>query len=368
MSDETALEKQHSQGAENLKLLYDADADLSILEGRKIAIIGCGSQGHAHALNLKDSGLDVVVGLREGSKTRPKAEEAGLTVMETSKAAEVADIIMMLCPDTGQKKIYEESIAPHMKEGKALAFAHGFNIIYDLISPPEGVDVFMIAPKGPGHLVRSTFTQGWGVPALKAVERDATGQAHKIALAYAKGIGSTRAGVIETTFKEETETDLFGEQVVLCGGLVRLIQAGYETLVEAGYKPEVAYFECLHEVKLITDLIHVGGISAMNYSISDTAEWGEYVSGDRIITPETKLEMKKILQEIQNGEFAKKWVEENENDRPNFNRYRDEIVNHPIEQIGESLRKMMRIAERLQGGGSKQFLAEESSQSEYKGD
>lgn len=368
MSDQTALEAQHADDNNNLKLLYDNDADMAVLEGKKVAIIGCGSQGHAHALNLKESGVDVVVGLREGSKTREKAEEAGLTVMETAAAAEVADIIMMLCPDTKQKAIYEESIKPHLSTGKALAFAHGFNIHFDLIAPGEDVDVFMIAPKGPGHLVRSTYTQGWGVPALKAVYKDATGNADKIALAYAKGIGATRAGVIETSFKEETETDLFGEQVVLCGGLVRLIQAGYETLIEAGYKPEVAYFECLHEVKLITDLIHVGGISAMNYSISNTAEWGEYVSGDRIITPETKVEMKKILSEIQSGEFAKKWVEENEKGLPNFMKAREDIVKHPIEKIGEPLRKMMRMSERLQGGGSREFLAEESSKSDYKGD
>lgn len=361
---QSELEKQHKQGDTDIKLFHDAD--MEVLMGKKIAIIGCGSQGHAHALNLKESGLEVVVGLREGSSTWDKAKEAGLNVMSVAQASEQADIIMMLVPDTKQAEIYEESVKPHLTAGKALAFAHGFNIHFKLITPPADVDVFMIAPKGPGHLVRSTYVQGWGVPALKAVFQDISGKADKIAMAYAKGIGATRVGVIATTFKEETETDLFGEQVVLCGGLVRLIQAGFDTLVEAGYAPEVAYFECLHEVKLITDLIHVGGISAMNYSISDTAEWGEYVSGDRIITADTKAEMKKILTEIQNGEFAKKWVEETKNGMPNFMKYREELIDHPIEKIGEPLRKMMHISERLQGGGTKQFLAEEASKTDYK--
>lgn len=349
-----------------VKMFYDKDVDLKFLKKKRVAVIGCGSQGHAHALNLKDSGIEVVVGLRRDSATVKKAREAGLKVMETSEAAAWADVIMMLAPDTAMRDIYATSIKPSLKKGKALAFAHGFNIHYALIKPPKDVDVFMVAPKGPGHLVRSVYVQGFGVPCLVAVSQNSSGNAKKIALAYAKALGGTRAGVIETTFKEETETDLFGEQVVLCGGLVQLIKNGYETLVEAGYQPHVAYFECLHEVKLITDLIHVGGISAMNYSVSDTAEWGEYVSGKRIINADTKKEMKRILKEIQNGSFAKKWVQECDNGLPNFMKARGEIINHPIEKIGETLRKMMRMQERLQGGGTRQFLAEKSAKADFK--
>jgi ketol-acid reductoisomerase len=320
---------------------YENDADLGLIADKKVAILGYGSQGHAHALNLKDSGIDVVVGLREGSKSKAKAEAAGLAVLPTADAVREADIIMILLPDTEQKKVYEADIAPNLADGNSLAFAHGFNIHFDQIKPPTGVDVWMIAPKGPGHLVRRTYDEGGGVPCLVAVANDATGKAKQNALAYAKGIGGTRAGVLDTTFEEETETDLFGEQVVLCGGLVELIRNGYETLVEAGYQPESAYFETLHEVKLIVDLIYEGGIAAMNYSISDTAEYGEMSRGPRIITPSTKAEMKKILGEIQSGSFAKEWIAENENGRPNFNRMRDEAAKHPIEQVGAQLRGMM---------------------------
>jgi len=320
---------------------YENDADLGLIADKKVAILGYGSQGHAHALNLKDSGIDVVVGLREGSKSRAKAEAAGLGVLPTADAVREADIIMILLPDTEQKRVYEADIAPNLADGNSLAFAHGFNIHFDQIKPPTGVDVWMIAPKGPGHLVRRTYDEGGGVPCLVAVANDATGEAKQTALAYAKGIGGTRAGVLDTTFEEETETDLFGEQVVLCGGLVELIRNGYETLVEAGYQPESAYFETLHEVKLIVDLIYEGGIAAMNYSISDTAEYGEMSRGPRIITPATKAEMKKILGEIQSGAFAKEWIAENENGRPNFNRMRDEAAKHPIEQVGAQLRGMM---------------------------
>ena len=295
---------------------YDNDADTGLIADKQVAILGYGSQGHAHALNLKDSGIDVIVGLREGSKSKAKAEAAGLRVLPTGDAVREADIVMVLLPDTEQKKVYEADIAPNLVDGNSLAFAHGFNIHFEQITPPTGVDVWMIAPKGPGHLVRRTYDEGGGVPCLVAVENDATGKAKQIALAYAKGIGGTRAGVLDTTFEEETETDLFGEQVVLCGGLVELIRNGYETLVEAGYQPESAYFETLHEVKLIVDLIYEGGIAAMNYSISDTAEYGEMSRGPRIVTAQTKAEMKKILGEIQSGEFAKEWIAENENGRP----------------------------------------------------
>lgn len=330
------------------KMFFDRDADLKVLKNKKIAVIGCGSQGHAHALNLQDSGLDVVVGLQTGSKTVKRAKGAGLKVLETAKAAKFGDIIMMLVPDTLAPSIYEKSIKNYLTRGKVLAFAHGFNIHFGAINPSKDIDVIMIAPKGPGHLVRSLFKQGFGVPCLYAVHQNFSGFAEKIALAYAKGIGGTRAGVIKTSFKEETETDLFGEQVVLCGGLVELIKAGYETLVSAGYQPQVAYFECLHEVKLITDLIHIGGISAMNYSISDTAEWGEYCSGKRIITDKTREEMKKILTEIQNGSFAKKWIKEYKDGLTHFMHYRKEIIHHPVEEIGEPLRNMMRMKERFQ--------------------
>jgi ketol-acid reductoisomerase len=320
---------------------YDADANSALIADKKVAILGYGSQGHAHALNLKESGVDVVVGLRAGSASKAKAESAGLAVMTTSDAVKASDIIMVLLPDTEQKRVYDEDIAPNLSAGKSLAFAHGFNIHFGRIVPPADVDVWMIAPKGPGHLVRRTYEEGGGVPCLVAVAQDATGKAKEVALAYAQAIGGTRAGVLDTTFEEETETDLFGEQVVLCGGLVELIKNGYETLVEAGYQPESAYFETLHEVKLIVDLIYEGGITAMHYSISDTAEYGDLTRGPRIITKDTKAEMKKILGEIQSGEFAKEWVAENDNGRPNFNRMRQEAIEHPIETVGAELRAMM---------------------------
>ena len=320
---------------------YDNDADTALIADRKVAILGYGSQGHAHALNLKDSGIDVIVGLREGSKSKAKAEAAGLRVLPTGDAVREADIVMVLLPDTEQKKVYEADIAPNLSDGNSLAFAHGFNIHFDQIAPAAGVDVWMIAPKGPGHLVRRTYEEGGGVPCLVAVAQDATGKAKEIALSYAKAIGGTRAGVLDTTFEEETETDLFGEQVVLCGGLVELIRNGYETLVEAGYQPESAYFETLHEVKLIVDLIYEGGIASMNYSISDTAEYGEMSRGPRVVTPATKTEMKKILGEIQSGEFAKEWIAENENGRPNFTKMQEKTAKHPIEKVGAELRAMM---------------------------
>ena len=320
---------------------YDNDADTALIADRRVAILGYGSQGHAHALNLKDSGIDVCVGLREGSKSKAKAEAAGLTVLPTAEAVKQSDIVMVLLPDTEQRKVYEADIEPNLSPGDSIAFAHGFNIHFDQIHPPAGVDVWMIAPKGPGHLVRRTYEEGGGVPCLVAVANDATGKAKDIALAYAKGIGGTRAGVLDTTFEEETETDLFGEQVVLCGGLVELIRNGYETLVEAGYQPESAYFETLHEVKLIVDLIYEGGIAAMNYSISDTAEYGEMTRGPRIVTPETKKEMGRILAEIRSGQFAREWIAENENGRPNFNRMREAAAAHPIEKVGAELRAMM---------------------------
>jgi ketol-acid reductoisomerase len=320
---------------------YDRDADTSLIADRKVAILGYGSQGHAHALNLKDSGVDVRVGLREGSSSRSKAEAAGLLVQSVDDACAAADIIMILLPDTEQKRVYEESIARNLRDGDSLAFAHGFNIHFGQITPPAGVDVWMIAPKGPGHLVRRTYEEGGGVPCLVAVHQDATGKARDIALAYAKAMGGTRAGVLDTTFEEETETDLFGEQVVLCGGLTELIRAGYETLVDAGYQPESAYFETLHEVKLIVDLIYEGGIANMRYSISDTAEYGDMTRGPRIITTETRAEMRRILDEIRSGAFAKEWIAENEQGRPNFERLREEGRQHPIEQVGAELRSMM---------------------------
>jgi ketol-acid reductoisomerase len=320
---------------------YENDADLGLIADKLVAILGYGSQGHAHALNLKDSGIDVVVGLRAGSKSQAKAEAAGLRVLPTADAVREADIVMVLLPDTEQKKVYDAEIAPNLVDGNSLAFAHGFNIHFDQIAPPAGVDVWMIAPKGPGHLVRRTYDEGGGVPCLIAVHNDATGKAKQIGLAYARGIGGTRAGVLDTTFQEETETDLFGEQVVLCGGLVELIRNGYDTLVEAGYQPESAYFETLHEVKLIVDLIYEGGIAAMNYSISDTAEYGEMSRGPRVVTPQTKAEMQKILGEIQSGDFAREWIAENENGRPNFDRMRTQAAAHPIEKVGAELRSMM---------------------------
>lgn len=323
------------------KLYYDKDADLNLIQGKKVAIIGYGSQGHAHALNLRDSGVTVRVGLPEGSASRSKAEKDGLQVTSPAEAAKWADVIMILVPDTKQPKLYNESIAPHLSAGKTLMFAHGFNIRFGTIKPPASVDVSMVAPKAPGHRVREVFTEGGGTPALIAVEQDASGKAKALALSYARGLGCTRAGVLETTFTEETETDLFGEQAVLCGGVSALIKAGFETLVNAGYQPEVAYFECLHELKLIVDLIYRGGLSYMRYSISDTAEQGDYSAGPRIVTQQTRDEMKKLLAEIRDGSFAKKWIEENEQGCPNFLARRKAEQQQTLEQLGPGLRAMM---------------------------
>ncbi len=320
---------------------YDDSANLETLKGKKIAIIGYGSQGHAHALNLKDNGMDVVVGLAEGSRSKAKAEAEGLTVLSTAEAAKAGDIVMILIPDEKQGDVYKSKIEPGLVDGNAIAFGHGFNIHFNQIVPPKGVDVFMSAPKGPGHLVRRVFKDGQGVPCLFCIEQDATGKAKEIALAYTKGIGGTRAGAIETTFKNETETDLFGEQAVLCGGISELIRAGFDTLVEAGYPEELAYFECLHEVKLIVDLIYEGGIGNMRYSISTTAAYGDVTRGPRIITDETRKEMKKILKEIQSGEFAKEWLLENKVNRPTFNALMKKDAGHKIEEVGDKLRKMM---------------------------
>ncbi len=320
---------------------YETDADRSLIQGRKVAVIGYGSQGHAHALNLRDSGVDVRVGLREGSSSKDKAEAEGLRVLSVADASAEADVIMILLPDTEQKRVYDAEIAPNLSAGDAIAFAHGFNIRFGRITPPEGVDVFMVAPKGPGHLVRRTYVEGGGVPALIAVAQDATGKARDLALSYADAIGGTRAGVIETSFAEETETDLFGEQVVLCGGLTSLVQAGFETLVDAGYQPEMAYFECLHEVKLIVDLMYEEGIAGMRYSISDTAEYGDVTRGPRIITSATREEMKRILEEITSGKFADEWVAESEAGRVRFNALREEGRQHPVEVVGARLRSMM---------------------------
>ena len=322
------------------KLFYDSDADLSLLSNKTIAIIGYGSQGHAHALNLKDSGMDVIVGLYEGSKSESKAVNDGLKVFSVSKACEKADWIMILLPDEFQKDVYKKEIEPNLTENKILSFAHGFNIRFELIKPPVFVDVVMIAPKGPGHTVRWEYQNGQGVPALFAVQQDYSGNARSLAMAYAKGIGGTRAGILETNFKEETETDLFGEQAVLCGGLSELVKAGFETLVEAGYQPELAYFECLHEVKLIVDLMVKGGLSQMRDSISNTAEYGDYVSGKRLINSETKKEMKNILKDIQNGIFAKNFVDECEAGKPLMNKLRDDNSKHEIEKVGKGLRAM----------------------------
>jgi ketol-acid reductoisomerase len=322
-------------------MYYDKDANPDVLKGRPIAIIGFGSQGHAHALNLKDSGFDVRVGLREDSSSWKAAEDAGLRVLNTADAAKEAEVIMVLVPDQHAKAVYDESIAPNLIDGDALVFAHGFNIHFGRINPPASVDVFMVAPKGPGHLVRRTFAEGMGTPALIAVHQDATGTAKDKGLAYAYGIGATRAGLIETTFAEETETDLFGEQAVLCGGLTRLIQTGWETLVDAGYQPEIAYFECLHEVKLIVDLIYEGGMAKMRHSISDTAEYGDLTRGGKIVTDETREAMDKLLVDIQNGSFAKEWVSEADSGAPNFQRLRAEAAAHPIESVGKELRSMM---------------------------
>ncbi len=323
------------------KLYYEQDCNLDLLTGKTVAIIGYGSQGHAHALNLHDSGVDVIVGLYEGSKSAEKAKAAGLKVMTTAEAVKAADMVMILINDEKQAKMYKEDIAPNLRDGMTLAFAHGFNIHYGQIVPPSTVNVVMIAPKGPGHTVRSQYLEGKGVPDLIAVYQDATGNAKDIALAYAQGIGGARAGILETTFKEETETDLFGEQAVLCGGVSALMKAGFETLVEAGYQPESAYFECIHEMKLIIDLVVQGGLSMMRYSISDTAEYGDYTIGERIITDETKKEMKKVLSEIQRGEFARNWILENQANRPYFNARRRIESEHLCEQVGADLRKKM---------------------------
>jgi ketol-acid reductoisomerase len=322
-------------------MYYDKDADLSLIQAKKVAVIGYGSQGHAHSLNLKDSGVTVRVGLAEGSKSRAKAEAAGLTVTSVADAAAWADVVMLLAPDTKQPQIYQDSIAPHLTAGKMLMFGHGFNIRFGTITPPADVDVTMIAPKAPGHRVREVFVEGGGTPALLAVHQDATGQAKPLALSYARALGVTRAGVIETTFAEETETDLFGEQAVLCGGVSALVKAGFETLVKAGYQPEVAYFECMHELKLIVDLMYRGGLNYMRYSVSDTAEHGDYTGGPRLITEETLGEMKQMLSEIQDGTYASKWIKENKDGRPWFNDVRRREQEQPIEVVGAKLRAMM---------------------------
>jgi len=320
---------------------YEKDGNLDYLNGRTVAIIGYGSQGHAHALNLRDSGLDVVVGLYPGSKSWAKAEAAGLKVATTADAAKMADVVMILVADHIQADLYHEAIAPHMTPGKTLMFAHGFNIHFQQIAPPPGVDVSMVAPKAPGHRVRELYTEGVGVPALVAVHQNATGQALERALAYALALGCLKAGVIETNFREETESDLFGEQAVLCGGASELIRAGFETLVAAGYAPEIAYFECLHELKLIVDLIQEGGLGYMRYSVSDTAEYGDYTRGPRVVNEQTRAEMKKILAEIQSGEFARQWIAENKSGRHNFLKMREEARNQPVEKVGRELREMM---------------------------
>jgi ketol-acid reductoisomerase len=330
----------------SVEIFYDDDADLGVLQDKKVAVIGYGSQGHAHALSLRDSGVDVRVGLPEGSKSRPKAEEQGLRVVTPAAAAAEADLVMILAPDTKQKKIFDEDIAPNLRPGNAIFFGHGFNIRYGLIQPAADIDVAMVAPKGPGHLVRRQFVDGKGVPCLIAIEQDATGTAQALALAYAKGIGGSRAGVIKTTFKEETETDLFGEQAVLCGGTSALVQTGFEVLTEAGYAPEIAYFEVLHELKLIVDLMYEGGIARMRYSVSDTAEYGDVTRGPRVINPQVKEEMKKILGEIQDGTFAKEWVAEDAAGRPNFTKLQSEGEQHPIEEVGSKLRGLMSWVDR----------------------
>lgn len=322
-------------------IYYDKDADLSLLDGKRVAIIGYGSQGHAHSLNLRDSGVDVRVGLYEGSPSWAKAEAEGLTVKTAADASAEADIIMILAPDTSQPAIYRQSIEPHLAPGKTLMFGHGFNIRYAQIIPPAYVDVSMIAPKAPGHRVREVFTDGAGTPGLLAVHQDASGRAHETALAYAKGIGCTRAGVIVTTFSEETETDLFGEQSILCGGVSALVEAAFNTLVEAGYQPEIAYFECMHELKLIVDLMYQGGLNYMRYSVSDTAEHGDYTAGPKIVTDQTRQAMKQILADIQTGAYAEEWIDENARGRPWFNQHRAEARNSHIEQVGRELRRMM---------------------------
>jgi ketol-acid reductoisomerase len=323
------------------KIYYDQDADLGLLRGKKIAIIGYGSQGHAHALNLKDSGQDVVVGLYKGSKSWAKVEKDGLRVATVNEAAQMADVVMILLPDQSQRQVFEAEVRGTLAKGKMLMFAHGFNIHFNQVVPPPDIDVTMIAPKAPGHVMRDLFTQGPGVPALVAVHQDVTGRARDLALAYGRGVGCTRAGVIETTFKEETETDLFGEQTTLCGGVSHLIKAAYETLVEAGYQPEIAYFECMHEMKLIVDLFYQGGLAYMRYSVSDTAEYGDYTRGPRIVTEETKAEMRRILAEIQSGQFAREWVLENQANRASFLAQRRRDADHSIEEVGRRLRAMM---------------------------
>ena len=323
------------------KLYYDGDADLSLLDGKTVAILGYGSQGHAHALNLRDSGVEVLVGLHEGSKSRAKAEAEGLRVLSPAEAVAASSVVMVLVPDTAQHDLYESDIAPNLEAGDTLMFAHGFNIRFDEIKPPAEVDVSMVAPKAPGHRVREVFQEGAGTPGLVAVEQDASGGALALALAYAKGIGCTRAGVIETTFAEETETDLFGEQVVLCGGVSALVRGAFETLVDAGYQPEIAYFECLHELKLIVDLMYEGGLSYMWYSVSDTAEHGGYDAGDKVVTAETRAAMKKILEDIQQGEYARGWIDENRRGRPWFNERREQELSHSVEAVGKKLRAMM---------------------------
>ena len=327
------------------QIRYDKDADLALIRAKKVAIVGYGSQGHAHALNLRDSGVDVRVGLQAGSASRAKAEVHGLRVPDVATAAAEADVIMILAPDTAQPQIYERDILPHLGRGKTLMFAHGFNIRFGTITPPAEVDVSMVAPKSPGHRVRETFQEGGGVPALLAVHQDASGHADALALSYASGIGCGRAGVLTTTFSAETESDLFGEQAVLCGGVSHLVKAGFETLVEAGYEPELAYFECLHELKLIVDLMYRGGLSYMRYSISDTAEYGDYESGPRLVNDATKAEMKKLLDEIQDGSFARRWIEENKAGRPSFEPRRAAERQHPIEEVGKRLRRMMPFVE-----------------------
>jgi len=333
------------------KRFYEKDGNLARLQGKTIAIVGYGSQGHAHALNLRDSGLNVVVGLHSGSKSRSKAEAAGLKVLSVADAAKAADVVMILMPDHVQGDVYRKEIAPHMSKGKTLMFAHGFNIHFNEIKPPADIDVSMIAPKAPGHRVRELFTEGVGVPALVAIAQDASGEALENALAYAFALGCLKAGVIETTFKEETESDLFGEQAVLCGGVSELIRAGFETLTSAGYAPEIAYFECLHELKLIVDLIYEGGLSYMRYSVSDTAEYGDYTRGPRIVTQQTRDEMKKILSEIQSGEFAKTWLAENRNGRKKFLAMREAAKDQPIEKVGAELRSMMTFLKRRKEAG-----------------
>lgn len=323
-----------------LPIFYDKDANISLLEGKQLVVIGYGSQGHAHSQNLKDSGLNVIVGLREGSKSWEVAEKDGLTVKTTAEAAKLGDVIMILAPDQLQGDLYAKDIAPNLEAGNVLAFGHGFNILYEQVIPPEDVDVVMIAPKSPGHLVRRTYTEGFGTPCLIAIHQDASGKAQDFALAWAKGIGGTRAGVILTTFRDETETDLFGEQAVLCGGASELVRAGFETLMEAGYPPEIAYFECLHELKLIVDLFYEGGINYMNYSVSETAEYGGLIRGPEIIGEEARTAMKKILKEVQDGTFAKNWLLENKVGQPNFKGLRKISENHQIEKVGVELRKM----------------------------